>query len=440
MTRRPPLTLGAVVTVAVLAVMAAPAYAIPWDMPGVVPPSQTPAADSPDPYCAQSYADDAPRRRPADRVRDRPAARGRGRRGQTTPLVPREQAQARRSAADAEGQAPDDGAAQPPLPGRRRGRDRPVQADGPPLRLARLRRRAPGPLPPARRRRRRHRRLARLRAPGRPRVRPDPSTSSRCRSPTRSTSTFSPNTSDGAYENAVEALARGVPAAKREARRRGYDQLTTGFNYAWRFGDARRGLLAAVGAARRQAAAPGHRLGRRRRLPGDLRPGRVDEPRRRPARGRSPRCASATCRWPASATGRRSTSRSSATRPARAAARRSQATRCARSCARLNRYRGTYGITNFNWFGLRDNNSAGPELPVATSACCATTTRRKPAFAIYRRLIRKLGARQPASRTGTAVFPGPTRRPGGWRPRRGGARAPCGSRGARRARRRRCRR
>ena len=32
---------------------------------------------------------------------------------------------------------------------------------------------------------------------------------------------FSPNTSDGAYAKAVEALARGVPAAKREAKRRG---------------------------------------------------------------------------------------------------------------------------------------------------------------------------------------------------------------------------
>ena len=37
-------------------------------------------------------------------------------------------------------------------------------------------------------------------------------------------------------------------------------------------------------------------------------------------------------------------------------------TRCARSCARCSRYRGTYGITNLNWFGLRDNNSAGPDF------------------------------------------------------------------------------
>ena len=43
---------------------------------------------------------------------------------------------------------------------------------------------------------------------------------------------ISPNTSDGAYENAIEALARGVPTAKHEATKRDYDQLTVGFNYA----------------------------------------------------------------------------------------------------------------------------------------------------------------------------------------------------------------
>ena len=44
---------------------------------------------------------------------------------------------------------------------------------------------------------------------------------------------LSPNTSDGFYTNAVEALARGVPAAKREAQRLGYEQLTVGFNFAY---------------------------------------------------------------------------------------------------------------------------------------------------------------------------------------------------------------
>jgi hypothetical protein len=46
--------------------------------------------------------------------------------------------------------------------------------------------------------------------------------------------TFSPDSSDGAYEGAREALVQGVIAAKREAVRLGHDQLRIGFNWAYR--------------------------------------------------------------------------------------------------------------------------------------------------------------------------------------------------------------
>jgi hypothetical protein len=46
--------------------------------------------------------------------------------------------------------------------------------------------------------------------------------------------TFSPDSSDGAYEGAREALVRGVIAAKQEAARLGHDQLRIGFNWAYR--------------------------------------------------------------------------------------------------------------------------------------------------------------------------------------------------------------
>src|SRR3954452_6477967 len=52
---------------------------------------------------------------------------------------------------------------------------------------------------------------------------------------------ISPNSSDGAYEGATDALIRGVVAAKDEARRRGYGQLAVGFNWVYRWtpqGDA----------------------------------------------------------------------------------------------------------------------------------------------------------------------------------------------------------
>jgi len=46
--------------------------------------------------------------------------------------------------------------------------------------------------------------------------------------------TFSPDSSDGGYDRAREALVQGVIAAKDEARRRGYGGLGIGFNWAYR--------------------------------------------------------------------------------------------------------------------------------------------------------------------------------------------------------------
>ncbi len=46
--------------------------------------------------------------------------------------------------------------------------------------------------------------------------------------------TFSPDSSDGSYAGARDALIQGVIAAKDEARKRGYNQLEIGFNWAYR--------------------------------------------------------------------------------------------------------------------------------------------------------------------------------------------------------------
>lgn len=45
----------------------------------------------------------------------------------------------------------------------------------------------------------------------------------------------SPNTSDGAYPDAEQALIQGIIAAHREAQRRGFHQLKFGFTFAYRF-------------------------------------------------------------------------------------------------------------------------------------------------------------------------------------------------------------
>src|SRR5207248_202409 len=47
--------------------------------------------------------------------------------------------------------------------------------------------------------------------------------------------TFSPNTSDGFYARAPDALIGGIEAAHAEAVRKGYRQLRFGFTYAYRF-------------------------------------------------------------------------------------------------------------------------------------------------------------------------------------------------------------
>jgi hypothetical protein len=46
--------------------------------------------------------------------------------------------------------------------------------------------------------------------------------------------TFSPDSSDGAFKGSKDALIQGVIAAKDEARRRGFRQLAIGFNWAYR--------------------------------------------------------------------------------------------------------------------------------------------------------------------------------------------------------------
>ena len=45
---------------------------------------------------------------------------------------------------------------------------------------------------------------------------------------------YSPDSSDGSYEGARDALVQGVIAASDEARRRGHSQLKIGFNWAYR--------------------------------------------------------------------------------------------------------------------------------------------------------------------------------------------------------------
>ncbi len=201
---------------------------------------------------------------------------------------------------------------------------------------------------------------------------------------------FSPNTSDGFYENAVEALARGVPAAKHEARRLGYDRLETGFNYAWRFGDSDSDFWREVGEL------GGERLRRATdwvgvdAYPGTFVPASIVNP------GDAMLEAIAQvreCFMPMAGFGASKPIHLEEfgypTGPGRTES--AQETALRGFVRKLNRYRGTYGVTSLNWFGLRDNNSAGPNFQ-SFFGLLRDDYSRKPAFGVYRKLIREFGA------------------------------------------------
>ena len=69
-----------------------------------------------------------------------------------------------------------------------------------------------------------------------------------------------------------------------------------------------------------------------------------------------------------------------------------QATATGEFAREAHRYRGTYNITDFRFFGLRDNNSAGPSFQ-QHFGLLRDDYGRKPAFGVYRRAIARYGAR-----------------------------------------------
>jgi hypothetical protein len=202
----------------------------------------------------------------------------------------------------------------------------------------------------------------------------------------------SPNTSDGAYPRAEEALISGIIAAHREARRRGFTHLRFGFTFAYRFdpvtdaavfaglrrgGRAFRAALGFVGADYYPELYPGsatpvpvatlQMMGTMRRcfmpLGGlghhvpiwitedgyDTTPGRVTEARQRDV--------------------------------------------LTQIVDTVRRAADTFGVTDYRWFNLRDNLSTSPAF-AETSGLLTDTYRRKLAFTAYRRLITRFGDRR----------------------------------------------
>jgi hypothetical protein len=392
------LTVAAAVAAAALA-GAGSAAAIPWDAGGAIPPARTPPAERPDPTCAQSYADDRPRGGPALRFGIGPRLAGEAGAQQTTPTVP-EDLRKRDAALE-----------------RLRGRrflavrlNRLFQADGR-AGVAQFKRMAA--------------RFARLGLEVELQVRYHPRDRDngdiakwlryvrsvvRAFGPNRAVTglqitnevniTYSKNTSDGFYKRAVEALVRGVIEAKRTSLRLGYGHQEIGFNYAYRSSGAALGTDAAFWRA------VGRRGGARLRratdwigldiYPGTFTPGLLlplpiadygDAFLEGLAQVRE-------CFMPKAGFTRSTPLRVEETGyptgPGRPEATQLRATREFVRTAVA--YRGTYGISDFRWFGLRDNNSEGPNFQ-SFFGLLRDDYSPKPAFGEYRRLIARYGRR-----------------------------------------------
>jgi hypothetical protein len=205
----------------------------------------------------------------------------------------------------------------------------------------------------------------------------------------------SADSSDGAYQNARDALVRGVIAAKDEARKRGLSRLAIGFNWAYRLdpgseqsfwqgvrdrggqafvrsldwigldaypgtvfppteSDAdgyRDGMVNAMSALRCYATVPG--------IPASV-PMKVEENGWPTFSGRSEQ---------------------------------DQAEFLERMVRAVSDFRGTYDVSDYRWFNLRDGDSSAPQ-PFQHFGLLRSDYMPKPAFQRYRRLVAELTTHQ----------------------------------------------
>jgi hypothetical protein len=210
---------------------------------------------------------------------------------------------------------------------------------------------------------------------------------------------FSPDSSDGAYARAPEALTTGVIAAKREVRRLRLRRLKIGFNWFWRLDDATERRF-----WRALRDSGGHRFARAVDWIGlDAYPGTVYPPSV-PAGGEREAIVSAlrSLRRFARVPG---IPRSTPIKveengwptllPARGYG--EQGARLRRMVRATHDFRGTFNVSDYRWFNLRDNITGGPGLFDAVGLLRDDYSR-KPAFAAFRRAIHRFGTGRIESR------------------------------------------
>jgi hypothetical protein len=213
--------------------------------------------------------------------------------------------------------------------------------------------------------------------------------------------TFSPNTSDGSYSGAQDVLIQGIEAAHAEAARKGYAQLRFGFTYAYRFspqGDASFFSYLGAHGGRRFPAALGF-------VGLDFYPGTVYPPAMAPGDTYTAELAQAAgavrnCLAPIARISRGTQIWITENGiPTGVFSDAQQAAALKELVTAAHRYSGTFNITDYRWFNLRDSTSTGPSTLVgatfSSDGLLHDDYTAKPSFTTYRALIARWGTRRP---------------------------------------------
>jgi hypothetical protein len=214
---------------------------------------------------------------------------------------------------------------------------------------------------------------------------------------------FSPNTSDGSFTGAKDALIDGIEAGHSEAVRRHYRRLRFGFTYAYRLSPA--GDTAFFNYLRTHG---GPALRRALGFVGlDFYPGIVYPPAMLPGDTYRNELAQAAgvvreCFDPMAGIGARVPIWITENGvPTGVLSEAQQASALRQLVQAAHAYSRTFGITDYRWFNLRDSVSSGPEtlsgLTFASDGLLRADYAPKPSFAEYRRSIAAVGTRSPSS-------------------------------------------
>ncbi|MEA2216727.1 MAG: hypothetical protein QOK19_2288, partial [Solirubrobacteraceae bacterium] len=213
---------------------------------------------------------------------------------------------------------------------------------------------------------------------------------------------FSPDSSDGAYAKGQEALVQGVLAAKDEATKRGFRQLEIGFNWAYRStpqdDDDFWAYLRDNGGPAFVAALDWIGL--------DAYPGTFFPPAEAPGRERdgmvnamsSIRCYAARAGIPDTVPIHiEENGFPTSDSPDRSEQRQVDVMRTLIKA--VDDFRGTYNVSDYRWFNLRDGDSTSKNFQVRYGLLHDDYSE-KPAFGVYRELVTQLARREQPGTSG----------------------------------------